>query len=264
MNVPFNFTTYTPLTAPVKLVAASQRSMAKVKLTPAQKSAKEKAQHAKLVEEVMNKLDEPDFAYVNQGQREAIKNHTNLVIVLHMVLDDVKEFKKRLDTWCSWNPGTPGVFAPKKTEEEKKAERDAAAAAAAAAEAEANATASTTTTAARPSSTVKETAAPKVAPKKPAPREAEEEDADDAIVPDDVEAEVSSGPFELKSFLKQCGLTGKSVESVQKKLSDAGFKQSTLSEVNDAYLKKLGIPQPERQQVLKGAFDWLSKHPSSD
>jgi hypothetical protein len=161
-------------------------------------------------------------------------------------------------TSCCYCIGTPGVFSPKKTEEEKKAEREAAAAAAAAAEAEANAAAGTTAAKAVP----KETPRPAAAPKRTAPKE-EEEETDDAIVPEDAEA-APSGPFELRDFLKRSGLSSKSIESVYKKLSDAGFEESTLSEVNDAYLKKLGIPQPERQQVLKGAFDWISKHPSSD
>jgi hypothetical protein len=252
---------------------SAKRQMAKVKLTPAQKSAKEKAQHTKLVEEVMAKLDEADFAYVNQGQRDAIKAHTNLVIVLHMVLDDVKEFKKRLDTWCSWNPGTPGVFAPKKTEEEKQKDREASAAAAAAAEAAIpeDSTppppkASSTTTRATPA------AASKKATKKE--EEQEEEGGDDVIFPDEdakpaksgkaAASSSASGKFDLKDFVKSSGVPSKQAEAVVKKLKDAGFTQSTLSEVNDSYFKKLGIAASERTLLLKGAFEWLSKHPQED
>jgi len=222
------------------------RGAAKQKLTPAQKSLREKQQHAKLVEEVMNKLDEDEYSYVNQGQRDGIKNHTNLTIVLHMVIDDNKEFRKRLDTWLAWNPGTPGVFAPKKTAAEKAAEKEKKDEELAAEE-------------------VKESApsTPKPA-SKPAtkPRE-EEEDGDEPILPDEGEGKKSggSGKFELRSFLKQAGVPAKSVDTVAQKLKDAGFTVDVLPEVNDAWLKKAGLGQPERQQVLKQTFTYLSENP---
>jgi len=239
--------------------------MAKVKLSPAQKSAKEKSQHAKLVEEVMAKLDEPDFAYVNQGQRDAIKAHTNLVIVLHMVLEDVKEFKKRLDTWCSWNPGTPGVFAPKKTEAEKQKEREAAAAAESAAEAAIPDAEPATPTPKAKTST--QFSAPKKAA--PAKKEEEEEEGEDVIFPDEDEKPAKSSKaapakFVLRDFVKNSGVPARHVEPIVKMLTEAGFKESTLSDVNDSYFKKLGIAAPERTQLLKAAFAWMSDHPEQD
>jgi len=223
------------------------RGAAKQKLTPAQKSLREKQQHAKLVEEVMNKLDEEEYSYVNQGQRDGIKNHTNLTIVLHMVIDDNKEFRKRLDTWLAWNPGTPGVFAPKKSAAEKAAEKEKKEEELAAEEVKESATSAPKTTS-KPAATK--------------PRE-DEEDGDEPILPDEGEGKKSggSGKFELRSFLKQAGVSAKSVDGVAQKLKDAGFTVDVLPEVNDAWLKKAGLGQPERQQVLKQTFSYLSENP---
>jgi len=235
------------------------RGAAKQKLTPAQKSLREKQQHAKLVEEVMNKLDEPEYHYVNQGQREAIKNHTNLVIVLHMVIDDNKEFKKRLDTWCAWNPGTPGVFAPKKTDAEKAAEAEK--------KKEEDATPAEETPA-ETKTTPKPAATPAAAPKAAAPAKKDKEEElneDEPILPDEDVKKPSSGKFEIKSFLKAAGIAAKDVDSLSTKLKSAGFGEQLLPEVNDAWLKKnTGLPASERQLILKQTFAYLAENPVDD
>jgi len=228
------------------------RGAAKQKLTPAQKSLREKQQHAKLVEEVMNKLDEPEYHYVNQGQRDAIKNHTNLVIVLHMVIDDNKEFKKRLDTWCSWNPGTPGVFAPRKTDAEKAAEKE---------KKEEDVPAEEVTPA-ETKATSTPTPTPKPAAPKSAPAAAKEDlDEDEPILPDE-DVKKGSGKFELKSFLKDAGVPAKSIDSVAEKLKAAKFGVDMLDEVNDSWLKKnTGLAPAERQLILKQTFTYLAENP---